>query len=95
MTTTITAHGEVATDRPIPYMRQLCRHFGHNVDTGFDDDSGYIQFEYARCEMRAGDGLLALTVTAADRADAERMAGVIGSHLERFGSRDELSVAWS
>ncbi|MGH2859060.1 MAG: DUF2218 domain-containing protein [Solirubrobacteraceae bacterium] len=91
---TPTAQADVATDKPVPYMRQLCKHFGHKVDAGFDDDTGYIQFEYARCDLRAGERVLQLTVSADDPADITRMAGVIGSHLERFGRRDELSVSW-
>ncbi|MBV9801694.1 MAG: DUF2218 domain-containing protein, partial [Solirubrobacterales bacterium] len=37
---------------------------------------------------------LRLEVSAADGESHERMERVIGSHLERFGRRDGLSVAW-
>ncbi|MGA9856488.1 MAG: DUF2218 domain-containing protein [Solirubrobacteraceae bacterium] len=95
MTTTLTSHADVATAKPVPYMRQLCKHFGHKVDASFDEDSGYIQFEFGRCELKAADASLQLTVTAADAESQERMRHVIGSHLERFGSRDGLSVSWN
>jgi hypothetical protein len=95
MTSTLTSQADVATEKPVPYMRQLCKHFGHKVDAAFDDDSGYIQFEFGRCDLRAGEGALHLTVTAEDDEGRERMRNVIGSHLERFGRRDELSVRWS
>jgi hypothetical protein len=85
----------VRTDKPIAYMRQLCKHFGHKVDASFGEDNGYIQFEFGRCELHASDGALRLEVSAAGRENHERMERVIGSHLERFGRRDELSVAWS
>ena len=91
----IKSTAEVATDKPVAYMRQLCKHFGHKVDASFDDDSGYIQFEFGRCELRAADSTLALEVSAADAESHERMERVIGSHLERFGRRDELSVSWN
>ena len=84
----------VATDKPVPYMRQLCKHFGHKVDTSFGEDSGYIQFDFGRCELHAADGMLTLDVSAPDAESHERIERVIGSHLERFGRRDELSVAW-
>ncbi len=90
----IRSSAEVATDKPVPYMRQLCKHFGHKVDASFDDDSGYIQFEFGRCELHTSDGTLRLEVSAADAESHERMERVIGSHLERFGRRDELSVSW-
>jgi hypothetical protein len=92
--TEITSHAEVPTDKPVAYMRQLCKHFGHKVDASFGDEDGYIQFEFGRCSLHAAGGALELEVSAADAESHERMERVIGSHLERFGRRDELSVAW-
>ena len=85
----------MATAKPVPYMRQLCKHFGHKVDASFGEDSGYIQFDFGRCELHADEGKLTLSVSAADEESHERMERVIGSHLERFGRRDELVVTWS
>jgi uncharacterized protein len=95
MTTTLSSQAAVSTEKPVPYMRQLCKHFGHKVDAVFTDDSGYINFEAGRCDLRAGDGELFLTVTADSEENRERLRNVVGSHLERFGRRDELSVSWS
>lgn len=94
--TEITSRAEVATDKPVAYMRQLCKHFGHKVDASFTEDSGYIQFEFGRCALQADANVrrLTLEVSAADAESHERMERVIGSHLERFGRRDDLSVAW-
>ncbi|MBV9605873.1 MAG: DUF2218 domain-containing protein [Solirubrobacterales bacterium] len=85
----------MATDKPVAYMRQLCKHFGHKVDASFGEDSGYIQFEFGRCDLHASERTLSLEVSAANAESHERMEQVIGSHLERFGRRDELSVAWN
>jgi uncharacterized protein len=95
MTTTLTSRADVATEKPVPYMRQLCKHFGHKTDASFGDDTGYIQFEFGRCELQAADGELKMTVSATDDENRQRMQNVIGSHLERFGRRDGLSVSWS
>lgn len=92
--TEMRSHAEVATDKPVAYMRQLCKHFGHKVDASFGDDDGYIQFEFGRCELHAAVQTLTLDVSAADADSHQRMENVIGSHLERFGRRDGLSVAW-
>jgi uncharacterized protein len=92
--TEITTRAEVTTDKPVAYMRQLCKHFGHKVDASFGEDAGYIQFDFGRCSLHAANGVLALEVTAADQESHDRMERVIASHLERFGRRDELSVAW-
>jgi hypothetical protein len=91
----IRSKAEVATDKPVPYMRQLCKHFGHKCEAQFGEDSGYIQFEFGRCELHAADAMLSLSVSAPDQESHERMERVIGSHLERFGRRDRLSVEWA
>jgi hypothetical protein len=92
--TEIKSRADVPTDKPVAYMRQLCKHFGHKLDASFGDDSGYIQFDFGRCELHANDRTLVLNVSAADAESHERMERVIGSHLERFGRRDELTVSW-
>ena len=33
----------VATAKPGPYMKQLCRHFGHRNEVTFDDERGEIR----------------------------------------------------
>ena len=90
------SHADVATEKPAPYMKQLCKHFGHKVDVTFDDEQGTIQLPMGRCELDASQpGVLSLRVEAQDAASLERTQQVIGSHLERFGRRDELSVSWA
>ena len=85
---------QVATAKPVPYMRQLCKHFGHNNEADYGDTSGSIRLPYGLCELQAGERELTLTVSAEDAETLARMEHVIGSHLERFGRGDELAVAW-
>jgi uncharacterized protein len=92
--TEITSSATVETEKPVPYMRQLCKHFAHKREASFDDDSGYIQFDFGRCELLARDGCLELVVSAPDEESRARLEQVIGSHVERFGRRDGLSVTW-
>jgi hypothetical protein len=76
-------------------MKQLCKHFGHKVEVAFDDERGTIQLPMGRCELDATQaGVLQMRVQAADAESLERTRQVIGSHLERFGRRDELRVRW-
>jgi len=89
------SRADVATDRPSPYLLQLSKHFRHKLDVTFDERSATIPFAFGRCELRAEDDTLVLEAFAATPADLERVEQVIGSHLERFGRRHELSVAWS
>jgi catechol 2,3-dioxygenase len=89
------SHADVVTDRPTPYLKQLCKHFRHKLDVTFDDETGTIPFAFGRCELRAGDGVLHLEAIAATPAELERVENVAGSHLVRFGRRHELTVEWS
>ena len=48
-----------------------------------------------RCKLDASPGdRLVMTASAPDEEGLEGVMRVIGSHLERFGRRDELSVTW-
>jgi hypothetical protein len=76
------------------YLKQLCRHFGHRVETTFDDHDGKISFAFGECELHAFDDRLQLTAVADEAAARERVESVVGSHLERFAFREELRVAW-
>jgi hypothetical protein len=86
---------DVSAAKPAAYMRQLCKHFGHKTEASFGDSSGEIRFDFGHCALHAGDGVLTLRVTAQGSENLERMERVIGSHLERFGRRDGLSVSWA
>jgi len=86
----------VATTKPSPYLKQLCKHFGHRNPVTFDDRSGEIRLPSGVCVLDASAaGELLLTATAADHENLETLERVIGGHLERFGARDELAVSWS
>jgi catechol 2,3-dioxygenase len=89
------SRADVVTDRPSPYLLQLCKHFRHKLDVTFDEQTGTIPLAFGRCELRAGDGVLALEAIAATPEELERVENVIASHLVRFGRRHELMVTWS
>jgi uncharacterized protein len=90
----MTSRADVATTTPARYMKQLCRHFGHRQQAEFDDERGTIRFEFGVCDLAAGGEVLTLVVTAEGGEELERMERVVGSHLERFAHRDELTVTW-
>ncbi len=89
-----TAH--VATAKPAPYMKQLCRHFGHKNEVTFDDEHGEIHLPSGVCSLDAtGAEVLVLVATSDDDESFETLKRVIGGHLERFSGDDQLSVSWS
>ena len=88
---------EVETDRPSPYLKQLCKHFGHKIEVTFDDEHGRIVLPGGgTCTLQADHARkLELVAAAETQAELARVEQVIGSHLERFGRRDGLVVTWS
>lgn len=90
-----TSTATVATDRAGRYIKQLCSHFSKKAESTFDETSGHTVFEFGQCRMAATPTTLELTVSADDEELLGRVKYVVADHLERFGARDQLSVAWS
>ena len=82
----------VATEKPSPYLLQVAKHFRHKLDVRFDEREAVVPFTAGHADLRAGEHALTITAFAQTPADLERVERVIGSHLERFGKRDELAV---
>lgn len=87
---------EVTTDRPGRYAKQLASHMSRKCTTEWDEASGrgWIEFPSGgRATMAAGEGVLFLELFA-EAENAERLEGVVGRHLVRFGAKDELVCSW-
>jgi hypothetical protein len=92
----VRSEARVATSKPAPYMKQLCKHFGHKVEATFDDERGAIHMPMGLCELDAtSPDNLHLTLSAEDADQLARLEQVVGSHLERFGRRDALAVSFA
>lgn len=87
--------GRMATERPERYAKQLAAHWARKADTSQDGDRTVISFGGGEVVvLTACPGLLDITVTVPAGADADRFAGVVAEHLQRFGTREELAVTW-
>lgn len=97
---TYTRTALVATDAPARYAKQLGSHLGRKMTLAETDRGPHLTMSFegqeATCLMdtTAAADTLGLHVTASSEEAAGRMAGVIGSHLERFGAKSELQVSW-
>lgn len=89
-------HAAVPTDRPERYGKQLVTHLGRRSggEWSAQDGSGWIKLGDGRASVTAADGRLELTITAPGK-QLPGLEKVVGSHLERFGERDGLRVAWN
>jgi len=89
-----TAH--VATERADRYGKQLVSHLSRRSAGAWDDEggTGWIDVGESRAELNAGSDALDIRLAATpDRVAA--MEDVVGRHLVRFGTRDELVVQWT
>ncbi|MDO5502970.1 MAG: DUF2218 domain-containing protein [Actinomycetia bacterium] len=94
----LTSEAAVATDRAARYGKQLASHLGRKATAQWDEESGRGSIVFGddrgRAELLAEDEALVMRVYAAPGAE-ESLEGVLGRHLVRFGSRDELTVSWT
>ena len=89
---TSTAH--VRTTSAERYAKQLASHLGRKV-TVVDEAAGQrIVIGEGSCLLECGEDLV-LRAQAPDGETLARVQHVIGSHLERFGARNELVVSWA
>jgi hypothetical protein len=83
----------VRTDRPGRYAKQLVSHLSRRAEGEWSDETGTgeIRFTSGTATLVAGEGVLDLRI---DGDDLDRWEDVVGRHLVRFGTRDELVVSW-
>jgi len=88
------AVAEVATDAPERYAKQLVSHLGRRLTWETDGDTSRAAIGAGLGTVAVGTGVLTLRAEAPDAETLERIQHVLGSHLERFGQRNELTVTW-
>ncbi len=83
----------VTTNHAARYTGQLVKHFAHRRPTELAADHGWIDFDYGRCTVQAGQ---ALTLTCEGPAKTmAQLQDVVVRHLVRFAFREnELKVEW-
>jgi len=90
----LVAVAEVATDAPQRYAKQLVSHLGRRLTWETDGDSSRAAIGSGVGTVVVGTGVLTLRAEAPDAETLARIQHVLGSHLERFGQRNELIVTW-
>ena len=94
MSAPLRSRADVVTATPERYAKQLVSHLGRRLTWQVDGGTSTAQIGDATGSVVVGDGVLTLLASGADAAGLEQVEHVLGSHLERFGTRDELVVAW-
>ena len=85
MTTTT---GRWATPKASQYLQQLCKHFGHKVETRFDERAGTIAFAEGPVRLVATATELLVTLEGTTPETTTCYREVIDSHLKRFAFRE-------
>ena len=93
-TAPLTARADVATATPERYAKQLAAHLGRRSEVRVEADGTRVVLAVGDCLLRSHEGHLELLATAPGPEELERVESVVGSHLERFGQRNELRVVW-
>jgi uncharacterized protein len=91
----ITSRADVTTGTPARYANQLVAHLGRKLEFTTDGPTSTAALGAATAQVVVGDGLLTLIATGTDADAVARAEHVLGSHLERFGQRNELTVTWT
>jgi hypothetical protein len=87
-----TARPDVPTATPARYAKQLLSHLGRRVTWTTDGDASTAALAGGTGTVVIGGGVLTLIAEAPDAEALVRVQHVLGSHLERFGQRNELTV---
>jgi 3-hydroxyisobutyrate dehydrogenase-like beta-hydroxyacid dehydrogenase len=90
----LVAVAEVATEAPERYAKQLVSHLGRRLTWVTDGPTSRAVIGTGTGTVVVGTGVLTLRAEAPDAENLARIQHVLGSHLERFGQRNELTVTW-
>jgi uncharacterized protein len=90
----ITSRADVTTDAPARYAKQLVAHLGRKLVFTTQGATSTATIGDATGQIVVGDGVLTLLAAGDDEQVVARVEHVLGSHLERFGQRNELAVTW-
>jgi uncharacterized protein len=90
----VTARADVVTDTPARYAKQLVAHLGRKVDFTVDGPTSTARIGSGTGTVIVGERLLTLIAEGPNESVIALVEHVLGSHLERFGARNELVVDW-
>ena len=92
----LTATATVPTATPERYAKQLASHLGRRCEIREEPEGIRIVLaDTGDCLLVSRDEALHLSATARGPEELDRVMHVVGSHLERFGQRNELQVSWN
>ena len=93
--TAVTSRADVSTDQPARYAKQLVSHLGRKLAFATDGATSTAAVGAGTGQVVVGDGVLTLLACGPDEAALADVEHVLGSHLLRFATRENLTLAWT
>lgn len=90
----LTSRTEVKLSEPGRYLTQLCKHFGHKLETEQNGNTGTVHFYYCTCTLTADDEVLNMILSNIKEEHVAEMEEVLDDHLKRFAFREEPDIKW-
>jgi len=90
----LTATAVVKTLTPQRYAKQLASHLGRRSEVVEEATGTRLKLAGGECLLRPQGETLELLASAPSVAELDLVTQVVGSHLERFGKRNEMHVEW-
>ena len=84
----------IETQKASVYLTQLSKHFSHKVKVEQRDESVLFVFKLGVASVRVNGTTLMLGAEAKTDEDLLQVETILGSHLERFAFRENISVVW-
>jgi len=94
MSDRLTATAVVKTPTPERYAKQLASHLGRRSEVVAEATGTRLRLAGGECLLQPQGETLELHASAPSAEDLDGVTQVVGSHLERFGQRNELHVEW-
>ena len=87
--------GTFETPNGSKYLQQLCKHFGHKIETEFTAETGVIHFGFGPVDLEAEADRLTICAAPENDEIADRVKKVIDDHLKRFAFRENFEgMTW-
>lgn len=84
----------IKTPKAAIYATQLSKHFGHKIKVEELENSVVFHFAFGIGQADVDGDLLTLSAAADSLEHMQKLAHVLGSHLERFAFRENLQLDW-
>ena len=93
-TTNMKATATVQTKKAQRYMKAMVNHFSQKTTAAYEDDSGYVEFGFGRCDIEAQSETLSFRLNGRGQKDLDMLKWMVDKHLIRFSQNEISALTW-